>query len=60
MQLRDIFFLHESMPPDDWRDLGVAVVELALARLDVEEANEKLAAAEAAVAMKKIQYGVGE
>ncbi len=51
-------FLHDVMPPDEWRDLGIAVVNCELARLDVEEANEKLAAAEAAVRLKQVQYGV--
>ncbi|RKT35310.1 hypothetical protein BXY70_1343 [Roseovarius halotolerans] len=66
MRLRDLFFLHEIMPLDEWRDLGIAVVDYELAILEREEAVEKLTRAnteleiaESAVSIKKTQYGVG-
>ncbi len=59
MRLRDLFFLREIMPLDEWRHLGIAVLDQELARLDLEEAQEQYAAATAAVELKKVQYGVG-
>ena len=59
MRLRDLFFLRETMPLDEWRDLGIAIVDYEIARLDLEEAKEQCAAAEVAVELKKVQYGVG-
>lgn len=59
MNIRDLLFLEEIMPFEEHRDLGLAVIEQEKARLDLDEAAEKLAAAEALVALKCIQYGVG-
>ncbi|GAW36983.1 hypothetical protein RA2_04058 [Roseovarius sp. A-2] len=66
MRLRDLFFVRESMPLDEWRDLGASVVDLEIALIDREEAVEKLTRAnseiqilETQINQKKRKYGVG-
>lgn len=60
MKLREVFVLYGKMPINDWCDLGAAVVDQEIARLDLEEAQEQFAAAQAAVELKKLHYGVGK
>jgi len=66
MRLRDLFFLREIMPADEFRDIGVSVADLELAHIEREEAVEKLTranseieVAETEIAQKKKKYGVG-
>ena len=59
MTLRDALFAAGSLPPGQGRDLMQAAIRLRLAELDVEEALEGVAAAQAAVRLRQIQYGVG-
>ena len=65
MRLRDLFFLREIMPADEFRDLGVSVADLELAHIDRAEAVEKLTRAnleveiaETQIEQKKTKYGV--
>lgn len=67
MRLHDLFFVQEIMPEHEFRPLAVAVLDYELAVIDFEEAVEKaevlkndMIAAEAAVTIKKIQYGIGD
>lgn len=60
MRLRDIPMLAEIMPNDEWCDLSVAIIDLEISCLDVEQAEEdlqkarcKLAAANAVTEYKK-------
>lgn len=67
MRLPDLFFAEEIMPEHEFRPLAASVLDYEIARLDFEEAvelaveaQEKMIGAEAAVTLKKIQYGIGD
>lgn len=60
MKLREWIFLNGSMPDPEWRSLGITICDRELARIEYDEAKENLAAAEAAIEIKKIQYGVAK
>jgi len=67
MRFHDLFFVQEIMPEHEFRPLAAAVLDYEIARIDFEEAakkaveaKEKVIGAEAAVTLKKIQYGIGD
>jgi hypothetical protein len=60
MRLRDAFFLIESIPWPQAKDLLLATIDLRIAEIELEETLERHAAADAALRLKQTQYGVGK